>query len=225
MFYLFYVISEVALSFPLDDQLLNNHYMYIMWVNHTFLSKVQMVNKNALLYFGGGLGGKGVLVQFFLRFFLIDCCGHCRSDRGQWGRGSGGAAVPRFWSRFHRLLCVAFSFHQDDVALGQKDADQHAQAGGQDGEYLNGHHELPDRAEVGRDEGYPHDEEDEEAEGQRLPFSETHTHRTNMNYVHRKFSDEHHKLRPLCVPPGLPYTAKNQSTVSTVTRQQYMLFK
>ena len=72
----------------------------------------------------------------------------------------------------HHLLCVPFRFDQKNVALGQEDASQQAEAGGQDGKNLDSHHELSTCAEVSRDKGDPHDEEDKHAKGHTLRLTE-----------------------------------------------------
>lgn len=86
-------------------------------------------------------------------------------------RRPGGAAVARFGSGPHHFLRVLVGFDQEDVTFGQEDAGQQAEARGQDGENLYGHHELATCAEVRRNEGNPHDEEDQHAEGHALPLA------------------------------------------------------
>lgn len=91
-----------------------------------------------------------------------------RGGGGEWGRGPGWGAVACFAAGPHHLLPVTLRFDQKNVTLGQENAGQQAEAGGQDGEDLDSHHELPTGAEVRRHEGDPHDEEDEHAEGHAL---------------------------------------------------------
>jgi len=84
------------------------------------------------------------------------------------GRGPGGGPIAGFGAGLHHLLSVVLRFDQNNVALGQKDAGQQAEAGSQDGKNLDSDHELATCAEVRWDKGDPHDEEDEHAEGHRL---------------------------------------------------------
>lgn len=93
-----------------------------------------------------------------------DLSGGC----GERGGGPGRGPVSWFGAGPHHLLGVAFRFDQKDVTLGQEDAGQQAEAGSQDGKNLNGDHELATCAEVSRDKGDPHDEEDQHAEGHAL---------------------------------------------------------
>lgn len=112
----------------------------------------QFISYNLLIINGSGRSGR------------IDLSG----SRGERGRGPSGGPITGFGSGPHHLLCVALGFDQEDVALGQEDAGQQAEAGGQDGKNLDGNHELPTGAEVSGDERDPHDEEDQHAEGHTL---------------------------------------------------------
>lgn len=101
----------------------------------------------------------------------LNCSIDLSSSCSEGGRGPGRGPVAWFGAGPHHFLCVAFRFDQKNVALGQEDAGQQAEAGGQDGKNLDGDHELATCAEVRRDKGDPHDEEDEHAEGHALSLT------------------------------------------------------
>lgn len=100
-------------------------------------------------------------------------------SKRRWGPSWG--SIFGFGSRLHQLLFIAIRFDQNDVALWQEDAGQQAKAGSHDGKNLNGNHELASGAEIRRDKGDPHNEEDQHAKGK--TFCLTVRYKKNQIYV------------------------------------------
>lgn len=95
----------------------------------------------------------------------------------------------------YHLLGVAFRFDQENVAFGQEDAGQQAEAGSQDGKNLDSHHELATCTEVSRDKGDPHDEKDQHAEGHTLRL----TGRQIKKHASHLYSVRKSSLQPECL--------------------------
>lgn len=114
----------------------------------------------ALAADGGGRGGTGGAPQA-----VGALAGHVAPS--QCGPGSHFESVGSC-AAAHLLDCVAGRLEEDDVDFVEEDAGQKPKAGSQYCNHLHSRHELAVRAGVSRDEGDPHDEEYQHAEGDEL---------------------------------------------------------